>query len=185
LHIGLSQRILYYKSRAYDSLEHGWYSFLKDHTLYPVPNNTDIDFEAIADTIDLYIITGGDDSTLRRTVELKMASTMLKRNKPIIGICHGAFLLTDILGGKVEETMCHSDVLHQVNYFGEQVWVNSYHNLAITKTHGKAIVLATDEEQNCEAWIDGNIAGVVWHPERMDSPWIPDEIENLIFKGKK
>lgn len=180
MHIGLSQRILHYKSRAYDSLEHGWYSFLKDHTLYPVPNNTDIDFEAIADAIDLYIITGGDDSALRRTVEIKMASNMLKRNKPIIGICHGAFLLTDILGGKVEETMCHSDVLHQVNYFGEQVWVNSYHNLAITKPHGKAIVLATDEEQNCEAWIDGNIAGVVWHPERMDRTWLPDEILDLL-----
>jgi hypothetical protein len=35
-----------------------------------------------------------------------------------------------------------------------------------------------------EAWIDGKLAGVVWHPERMDNPWLPDEIHNLLFEGK-
>jgi hypothetical protein len=32
-----------------------------------------------------------------------------------------------------------------------------------------------------EAFIDGILAGVVWHPERMDTPWLPDEIEELLF----
>jgi hypothetical protein len=36
-----------------------------------------------------------------------------------------------------------------------------------------------------EAWIDGPLAGVVWHPERMNQPWLPDEIEDLLFKEKK
>lgn len=110
---------------------------------------------------------------------------MMLQKKPVLGICHGAFLLTDILGGAVEETTGHSDVLHPVNYFGEQVWVNSFHSLAITKTHSRAITLATDQENHCEAWIDGNIAGVVWHPERMDRHWLPNEIHNLIFKEKQ
>jgi gamma-glutamyl-gamma-aminobutyrate hydrolase PuuD len=88
--------------------------------------------------------------------------------------------LTDILGGKVDPVIGHTDSAHQINYFGDLIWVNSYHNLAITETHDKAIVLATDEEQNCEAWIDGNLAGVVWHPERMENPWLPDEILDLL-----
>jgi gamma-glutamyl-gamma-aminobutyrate hydrolase PuuD len=180
LNIGLSQRILYHKGRAYDSLEHGWYSFLDKHALYSIPNNLRLDFDTLADATDLFIITGGDDSALRRTVELKMASAMLRRKKPILGVCHGAFLLTDILGGKVDPVIGHTDSAHQINYFGDLIWVNSYHNLAITETHSKAIVLATDEEQNCEAWIDGNLAGVVWHPERMENPWLPDEILDLL-----
>ena len=180
MNIGLSQRILYHRGRAYDGLEHGWYSYLSQHALYPIPNTVRLDFDTLAEATDLYIITGGDDSALRRTVELKMASAMLKLKKPIIGVCHGAFLLTDILGGQVSPVESHSDTVHQINYFGDQVWVNSYHNLAIVQPHDQATVLATDADNHCEAWVDGNIAAVVWHPERMEHPWLPDEILNLM-----
>jgi hypothetical protein len=43
-------------------------------------------------------------------------------------------------------------------------------------------VLAYDDQGNCESWIDGKIAGIVWHPERMSQPWIPEEIEQLFAK---
>ena len=178
--IGLTQRVLYHKSRAYDSIEQGWYSYLKDHTLTVVANRLDQDFEQLADSLDALIITGGDDSARRRATELKLAGTMLKRNKPIIGICHGAFLLTDVLGGTVDEVSGHMDMEHDVEYFGELVSVNSYHNLAITKPHTRATILCRDGLGNCEAWIDDNIAGVVWHPERMTTPWLPDEIQGLL-----
>lgn len=179
--IGLTQRVLYHKNRAYDSIEHGWYSFLKEHTLVFIPNRTDQDFVQLAEELDLLIITGGDDSAIRRTTELKLASQMLMRLRPVIGICHGAFLLTDVLGGKItEDVMGHMDLAHDINYFGERVLVNSYHTLGIQKVHDRATILCTDLEGNCEAWIDKNVAGVVWHPERMKTPWLPDEIQNLI-----
>ena len=178
--VGLTQRVLYHKSRAYDSIEHGWYSYLKQHTLVFIPNRLDQDFKKIAETIDALIITGGDDCALRRTVELKIASQLLACKKPIVGVCHGAFLLTDVLGGVVGECYEHMDTSHSVYYFGDQHVVNSYHTLEISKPHATATVLAVDNNGNCEAWIDNNIAGIVWHPERMDQPWIPEEIENLI-----
>lgn len=178
--IGLTQRVLYHRGRAYDSIEHGWYSYLQNHTLTYIPNQLEQDFEQLADTLDAVIITGGDDSALRRATELKLAGAMLKRNKPIIGVCHGAFLLTDVLGGTVEEVSGHMDMEHDVEYFGELVSVNSYHNLAITKPHKRATILCVDGLGNCEAWIDDNIAGVVWHPERMTTPWLPDEIQGLL-----
>lgn len=183
--IGLSQRILYHKGRAYDAIEHGWYSYLKGHTLFYLPNSTAQDFNHIADNLDSFIITGGDDSTLRRTIEIKLASAMMQRGKPVVGICHGAFLLTELLGGKVIEVDAHRDTKHPIFYFGEIKEVNSYHSLGIEKLHNTGTVLCTDELGQVEAWIDGQLAGVVWHPERMDRPWIPDEIENLLFKGKK
>jgi len=185
LKIGLSQRILSYKGRAYDAIEHGWYSYLKGHTLFYLPNSTAQDFNQIADNLDSFIITGGDDSTLRRTVEIKLASAMMQRSKPVVGICHGAFLLTDLLGGTIVDVDLHMEQLHPVMYFGEVKIVNSFHNIAIDKLHDTGTVLCTDELGHIESWIDGTLAGVVWHPERMDQPWIPDEIKTLLFKENK
>lgn len=178
--IGLTQRILYHNGQAYDSTEHGWYSYLKDHTLVSIPNRTDQDFNKLADELDCLVITGGDDSALRRAVELKISTQLMKQGKPILGVCHGAFLLTDILGGHVVEVEGHRNVEHKVSYFGELIAVNSYHNLGIQKPHNSATILCVDADGNCEAWIDGTIAGVVWHPERMKEPWLPDEIIQLL-----
>ena len=107
---------------------------------------------------------------------------MALRKKPVVGVCHGCFLLTDVLGGRVVEVAGHHNTTHNINYFGELIEVNSYHTLAIEKLHRSGTELATDADGNCEAWIDGQTAGVVWHPERMKMPWLPDEIVNLIFK---
>lgn len=180
--VGLSQRILMHKNRMHDSLDHSWYSFLSKHFIKPVANLPKQDFDRLADDLDLYIITGGDDSTPRRISEIRLALAMMKRQKPIVGVCHGAFLLTDILGGKVVEIDGHLDVMHEVNYFGEIIEVNSHHNLAIKIPHKNATVLVNDSEGNCESWIDGNLAGVVWHPERMETAWIPEEIQAFLGK---
>ena len=180
--IGLSQRVLLHKNQAYDALEHGWYSYLKAHTLFPIANRPKQDFNKLASELDAYIITGGDDSTERRITEIRTALAMMKLQKPIIGICHGAFLLTDVLGGKVIDVEGHAGVEHDVNYFGEIKQVNSYHSLCIKQPTSQAVILANDHDGNCEAWIDGKIAGIVWHPERMQNPWIPEEIEQLLAK---
>lgn len=178
--IGLSQRILQHRGRAYDSIEHGWYSFLAGHTLFYLPNTVQQDFDQVADALDIFIITGGDDHPLRRLIETKLATAMIVRQKPIIGICHGAFMLTTLCEGTVEDCDAHNDCNHPIFYFGDIKEVNSYHNMAITAPPPKAVVLCTDELGQCEAWIDGNIAAVVWHPERMENPWLPDEIAKFI-----
>lgn len=180
--IGLSQRIILHKNRVYDALEHGWYSYLKSHAIFPLANQPKQNFDLLADELDAYFITGGDDSTERRITEIRTALAFMKRQKPIIGICHGAFLLTDILGGKIVDIDGHSDIEHQINYFGDILEVNSYHTQTIKTPHNKAVVLAYDDQGNCESWIDNKMAGIVWHPERMKNPWIPSEIEVLLAK---
>lgn len=172
--------MLFHKERAYDSIEHGWYSYLKDHMLNFIPNRTDQDFKTLADDLDLLILTGGDDSLIRRTTEIKIATQMLIQSKPIIGVCHGAFLLTSLLGGSVIQKDGHADSVHSVLYNRQLYNVNSFHNLAIEKVHTTAKILAVDTDGDCESWIDKNIAAIVWHPERMDNPWIPKEILHLI-----
>lgn len=180
MRIGLSQRVLFHSGRAYDSIEHSWYRYLNKHTLFFIPNIVDQQFDQLAEELDVLILTGGDDSTLRRTVELKIATQMMMLQKPILGVCHGCFLLEDILGGDIVEVDNHRDTVHNINYLGHPVEVNSHHSLAIATSHSAATVLATDAEGHCEAWIDRNLAGVAWHPERMRNPFLPSEISLLL-----
>jgi len=180
MNIGLTQRVLFHNKKAYDSIEHGWYRFLKEHTLFFVPNRLDQNFAELANTLDCLIITGGDDSALRRTTELKLATEMMKQQKPIIGVCHGCFLLQDVLGGDIVDIDNHHNTEHIVIYNDKKFTVNSYHALSIIKLHSSGKVLAVDTDNNIEAWIDNNVAGVVWHPERMETPWLPTEIEELL-----
>ncbi len=179
--IALTQRVIYHKNRAHDCIEHGWYRYLCRHELVFIANNPNQDFEKLADSVDALIITGGDDSAIRRVTELRISSQMMKLHKPILGICHGAFLLTDVLGGSVDRCEGHMDTDHEIEYMGLKRSVNSYHSQTIKHLHRTGHCLAKDEQGNCEAWIDGRISGVVWHPERMDDPWIPAEISNSFF----
>ena len=102
--IGLTQRVLTFPNTGivHDALEHNWYTFLKGHELIPIPNREDLDYESLAEEIDLLIITGGRNEDIRIITEVNLATEMVTNGKPVLGICHGAFLLTSILGGEVE-----------------------------------------------------------------------------------
>jgi len=180
LKIGLTQRVLLHQGRAYDSIEHAWYKFLDGHKLVFIPNTLEQDFDQLTQQLDCVIVTGGDDSVARRTTELKLASLMLQAHKPILGVCHGAFLITDVLGGTVNSVSGHSDTNHTIDYHGKKIEVNSYHNQGILRLHSTGRVLATDEQGHCEAWVDRMVAGIVWHPERMAEPFIPAEIQQIM-----
>lgn len=174
--IAISQRIIYHKGIAYDATEHGWYTMLAGHNLSFIPNTLNQDFDVLADNCDSLILSGGDDSDLRRSVELKLASKMMQRNKPVVGVCHGAFLLAEMIGGTIEEIKGHLDVDHPIFYHREVLEVNSHHSLGIIALPEKVDIICRDYLGNIEAFIDGNLAGIVWHPERMKTPWIPPEI---------
>lgn len=174
--IGLTQRVLLHKGLAYDSIEHSWYKFLPSHTLITIPNRICTPFP----DIDLLIITGGDDHPVRNQVELELVDSMLSRNIPVIGVCHGCQLLTQRLGGSVVPVADHMDCYHEVFNQDQPHLVNSYHKLRIEKVPPKATVLAQDPDGYAEAWILDNVAAVMWHPERMIEPWWPDEVKRLL-----
>jgi gamma-glutamyl-gamma-aminobutyrate hydrolase PuuD len=174
--IGLTQRVLLHRGQAYDSLEHSWYEYLQGHTLIPIPNRLCVPFPEI----DLLIITGGDDHPVRNQIEHELVDSMLSRNLPVIGICHGCQLLTQRLGGTTVSVADHQDSYHEVEYHGQQHLVNSYHKLRIERSPPGATVLARDPDGYPEAWIQGKTAGVMWHPERMTQPWWPDEVKRLL-----
>ena len=176
MRIWLTQRVLFHQDRAYDSLEHSWYEYLQGHTLIPISNRLCSPFP----DIDLLIITGGDDHPVRNQIELELVDSMLSRDLPIIGVCHGCQLLTQRLHGSIVPVEDHQDSHHEVFYQDQAHLVNSYHKLRIERYPPGATVLARDPDGYAEAWILDRTAGVMWHPERMTQPWWPDEVKRLL-----
>jgi gamma-glutamyl-gamma-aminobutyrate hydrolase PuuD len=150
---------------------------LQGHTLVSIPNRLPI---SIPD-IDVLIVTGGDDHPVRNQVEHELVDVMTTRNVPVIGICHGCQFLTQKLGGTVMPVHDHQDSYHEVFYQDESHLVNSYHRLRIERPPKNATFLARDPDGHAEAWILDRTAGIMWHPERMTQPWIPQEIQHLLL----
>ena len=176
--VGLTQRVIFHQDRAYDSLDHAWYKYLAGHEMIVIPNRSPVE---ITD-LDVLIITGGDNHPVRNQVEHELVDSMLSRDLPVIGICHGCQLLTQRLSGTVTPVDNHQDCYHEVFYQDEPHLVNSYHKLRIERSPPGATVLARDPDGHAEAWIQGQIAGIMWHPERMAQPWIPREIQLLLTR---
>ena len=175
--IGLSQRVLTHNKQVHDSLDRNWYVLLRGHELVPIPNREDLNYQSLAESLDLLILTGGGNERIRLETEISIATEMSKLGKPILGICHGAFLLTEIFEGKTKSGKeNHHNVNHLVYGKESSRMVNSFHNIAIDKHPPNSVLLYSDEDDDCESWIMDNICAIVWHPERMTIPYIPEEI---------
>jgi gamma-glutamyl-gamma-aminobutyrate hydrolase PuuD len=177
--IGLTQRVLKHKDREYDCIERSWYSVLENHTLFFIPNDLNFDLSNL--DLDVLIITGGDNHPVRDQLEKKLIEKFLREDKPILGICHGAFELTKFLGGSVNRILNHMDVDHTVFYNDKEYKVNSFHSFCIDINPPESKILVTDQDNYCESWIKNKVSAIVWHPERMTTPFIPEEIKKVIF----
>jgi len=180
MNIALTQRTLVHKNRAYDSLEQGWYSLLKNHTLFCVPNSLDHQFNL--DNIQLLIVTGGDDHPKRRIIETRLIAQCYAHKIPILGICHGALLINDLEEGVCEVIDNHLDTSHKISMQGTDYEVNSYHNMSIQKLGADLQMIATASDGSIEGFRHKTkfVFGLMWHPERMENPVLPEELSVLL-----
>ena len=182
MNIGLSQRILHYKNRAYDCLEHGWFNLLSDHTLFSIPNNTKLNFAPIVKDLDLVIFTGGDASLERTVCETRLLTECYKQRTAALGVCHGAFFINQLEQGENNDIENHSDVEHTVTLSGEVHTVNSYHNIQIKQLGADLTPIAYSSDGSIEGFkhLTRAVWGLVWHPERMKEPVLPDDLRRFL-----
>lgn len=178
--IGLSQPILTLNGTMYDAIAHGWYETLSGHSLFFIPNTLNQDFDLMATDLDSLILTGGEVCDLRKAVELKLAGKMLERNKPVVGVENGAFTVTELVGGTIDTINHHDNIDHPIFYHREVREVNSNHKYCIKTLPESCEVLCLDYLGNPESFINGNLAAIVWNPEKMKEPWIPPEIAYML-----
>lgn len=166
----------------FDALERGFFKMFRNWDITAMHNKANQNFIELAATHDLLVLSGGDDHPQRLLTEIEALKQFRMREKPVLGICHGAFLLSQLWGGKLIDVEGHRRTEHTVNYKGKELTVNSYHGSSITEAPDGAKVLVTDQDGYIESWLLENTLAVVWHPERdLDNDhWMPDEYKLLI-----
>ena len=67
---------------------------------------------------------------------------------------------------------------------GEKIYtVNSYHTQMIEKLPEDFVPLAEDKDGNVEAFRHNEfpVFGILWHPERMSDPVLPNAVRDILF----
>jgi anthranilate/para-aminobenzoate synthase component II len=177
--IAITQRPTTINGFDYDATAQGWYDFLPHHSIIPIANYvTSIDIE-----FDMLVISGGEDTPQRHIVEQHYFELALTHNKPILGVCHGAFFINEYYSGTTKTVEGHHNTEHSVFLQGSLQTVNSYHKLAVDKLARGLAVVARDTSSNVEAFKHKKLPiwGIVWHPERMQEPVLPKDLKGLLF----
>ena len=139
---------------------------------------------------DILIISGGNDLPIHKKVNFNILrnkfnnfyfSRALKKNIPIIGICHGAQFIASKYSAKFKKTRSHVGI-HKIFYGKSIKKIISHHNYKIQNISNNVKVLAVAEDKSIELFKvkTKRIYGFVWHPERQN------KIDNFkkIFKNE-
>ena len=137
----------------------------------------------------------GDVSPSRDLIEMTLVQEMLKKNKPILGVCRGLQIINIALGGNMyQDIYSQRDVpllqhtqkahrFHQSHFVqvkegsllesitkSEQIKVNSYHHQAVKDVPLPLIISGVASDGIIEA-IESTehafVLGVQWHPEAL------------------
>jgi len=180
--IALTQREVDIRGWQYDCTSQAWYQFLQRHTMRLIPNRTGDSKKWHLKGVDCLLLTGGDASPNRNRVEEFAVNYFLDQGLPIIGVCHGAFFLNHYLGGRNGDIEGHMDTRHKITMEGHEHYVNSYHTLSLDRLSNELDATAWDKQGHPEAFKHRyqEVWGVLWHPERMDQPVLPTDLQELL-----
>ena len=175
--IAITQRQVEINGIIYDCLEQGWYNLFLGHEVIPIPNLNNIALD-----VDLLVISGGETTEDRYQTEVACLIWATENDVPILGVCHGAFLLNYLHGGiNSKDIAGHYNTEHEIRMEGKMHIVNSYHRMAIDE-----LGIDLEPVAHCNDVVEAfkhtkrNIWGMVWHPERMDNPVLPTDLRELI-----
>ena len=131
---------------------------------------------------DLLVLSGGNtipnikknnENNYRHKLDKKFVKEALKKNIPIVGICHGAQFLAKLFNSKLKINYRHGKLRkHKINLSIKnkkyKTKVNSYHNISIVKLGKNLIPFAITDENFIEGFQhkEKRILGIMWHPER-------------------
>lgn len=187
-YLALTMRMMQTEYEQRDAIARDWWSFLhsvaSDLLILPVPNigQKVIPFLNSFDLMGI-IFSGGDDwgkfperDLTENLIFQYVLNHETKNNLPLLGICRGAQIINRFYYGQIVAVTNHVATRHQIDFKGQNLEVNSYHNFGILAENlGQGLMpLAKASDASIEAFtaIDSQrkIAGLMWHPERETRP---------------
>lgn len=179
--IAISQQDIAIPSRSWtgDALERAWHIFLPKHQLIPIPNTGILPIWLDCDAV---ILSGGPFSVYRTLTEVELIKYALKKDIPLVGFCHGAFVINEFLGGTNNTIDGHNGPMHEVEMEGQIHEVNSYHGMNIARLATDLDTLAV-HDKTIEAFDhrSKSIWGIIWHPERQVDPVLPKNLRKILL----
>ncbi len=137
--------------------------------------------------VDGVFLTGGNDlctyggnAPERDETERALIEYAIKNDIPVIGICRGMQVIADYFGASLEKVEGHVRTTHRITGKIERDSVNSYHGMAVKMLPASLDELARTEDGVIEALRHKtyHIAGIMWHPERVQG-FDPADIEMI------
>ena len=147
-----------YKNQFEFSIEIKLINYLKK--IYKKPNIQILINNNCNEKFDLLIMSGGNDlpkhnktkfNDLRNKINNFYFLRALKKNIPIIGICHGAQFIASKYRAKFKKTKSHVGI-HKIYFKNTSKKVISHHNYKILNISKKAEVLAIAEDRSIELY---------------------------------
>ena len=179
--VGITQRALppTEHGELRDGLDRRWFDFLAACRLLPVPLPNSAPVAVLTATrlhLRGLILTGGDDLQAyggpvsgRDETERALITWALLNHVPILGVCRGAQMLLTHYGAELERVDGHVAATHRVNGMEGLC----YHRWAASVQRLPHTVIATGQVgEVLEAFSIRNerATGIMWHPERADTP---------------
>ncbi|MFH8562023.1 gamma-glutamyl-gamma-aminobutyrate hydrolase family protein [Streptomyces sp. NPDC017988] len=181
--VGLTQRVLPPDAHGERrlALDMRWNAFLAACGLLAVPLPLEAD---LADATlrqagcTGVILTGGNDLQAyggdageRDQLEEHLIRRAADEGTPLLGVCRGMLMLLHVHGARLTRVEGHAGTRHELvgTYAGRTV--NSFHNWGCVEAPPALEVVARAGAVAEAIQLPGTrIAGVMWHPERCDTP---------------
>ncbi len=174
--IGITQKVVsvseYGEKR--DALDQRWAELLHTmgYTPYPIPNYIDLLPTILSLPLQGIVLTGGNtlntDAPERDKVETALLEHALEKPLPLLGVCRGMQLILRYFGSKLEYLEGHVTPSHPIQWKGQLIDVNSYHDYGSFDVKAPLEVLGKASDGVIEAIKHTSlpIRGIMWHPER-------------------
>ena len=187
--VGITQRVEKvgsYRERR-DCLDQRWHLVAEKMRwiLVPLPNVSPGRAQSLVENLRLsaIILSGGntlafmnpdaaDAAPERDTFEATLIDLAVDKQMPLLGVCRGMQTINQYFGGELGLIDHHAATRHDLLFrYGQNVLslnVNSYHDVAVTKSAADFQILAQHPDGTTEAFKHParKITGIMWHPER-------------------
>jgi putative glutamine amidotransferase len=169
------------RKNLYSKLDYTWYQYAKKLRFNLIP----ISFEAKLNTLEIrkidgIIFSGGNnlntiqkkkENLLRDIFEKKLFSYFSKKKIPILGVCRGMQLISQIHKIKIDKSKNHVTKGHDIILMNDKrINVNSYHNYIIKDVPDNFNLIAkhmTDNSIEIISCKKKNFLCLMFHPERV------------------